>query len=71
MLFLAEGSVQAGLTEDAKYFAEEYLRIDEMGEYADEAIDIIDFASSLEENDVFGGSQNREVIYLQEKARKC
>jgi len=45
LLFLAEGSAQVGLTEDAKYFAEEYLRLAEMGEYADEAIEIIDFAS--------------------------
>ena len=70
LLFLAEGSAQAGLTEDAKYFAEEYLRIDEMGEYVDEAIDIIDFVSSLEENFIQGSTLNREVVYLQEKARK-
>ncbi len=70
LLFLAEGSAQAGLTEDAKYFAEEYLRIDEMGEYVDEAIDIIDFVSSLEENFMPGSTLNREVVYLQEKARK-
>ncbi|MGG0655139.1 tetratricopeptide repeat protein [Rummeliibacillus pycnus] len=70
LLFLAEGSAQVGLTEDAKYFAEEYLRLDEMGEYADEAIDIIDFATSIEENSPPGSPSNREVVYLQEKARK-
>ncbi|HWI49189.1 MAG TPA: tetratricopeptide repeat protein [Rummeliibacillus sp.] len=70
LLFLAEGSAQVGLTEDAKYFAEEYLRLDEMGEYADEAIEIIDFATSMEENTVSGNSLDREVVYLQEKARK-
>lgn len=70
LLFLAEGSAQVGLTEDAKYFAEEYLRLDEMGEYAEEAIDIIDFAASIEENTAPENSYNREAVYLQEKARK-
>lgn len=70
LLFLAEASAQVGLTEDAKYFAEEYLHLDEMGEYADEAIDIIDFATSIEGSIAPGNSANREVVYLQEKARK-
>lgn len=70
LLFLAEGSAQAGFMVDAKYFAEEYLRLDEMGEYADEAMDIIDFASSVEDDVPSDKSVNQEAVYLQEKARK-
>ena len=71
ILFLAEACAQAGLAEDAKYYAEEYLRLDEMGEYADEAIDIIDFAKSMEDDSITSESAlDREAVYLQEKARK-
>lgn len=70
LLFLAEACAQAGFTDDAKYYAEEYLRLDEMGEYADEAIDIIDFAKSMEKHIAPETSVDREVVYLQEKARK-
>lgn len=70
LLFLAEASAQAGFTDDAKYYAEEYLRLDEMGEYAEEAIDIIEFATSMEESGFSLQPVEREVAYLQEKARK-
>lgn len=70
VLFLAEASAQAGITEDAKLFAEEYLRIDSEGEYAEEAIEIIDFATSMADHMTPLESRDRESVYLQDKARQ-
>ncbi len=47
LLFLAETSAGLGMLEEALYYAELYIEVDQSGEYFDEANEIIDFVTSM------------------------
>ncbi len=64
--YLAEVHAHMNLLIEAKGYAEQYLKMDAGGPFADDAEEIIDF---IEQNDPFG-DEDYEVYVLQEKARK-
>ncbi|WP_342514567.1 tetratricopeptide repeat protein [Sporosarcina sp. FSL K6-1522] len=71
VFYLAEVHAHLGLLRDAKMYAETYIGMDPEGVFADEAMEIIDFAEqeaafSAEDDDMPDG----EMYYLQEKARR-
>lgn len=65
--YLAEVHAHMNLLIEAKSYAEQYLKMDAGGPFADDAEEIIDF---IEQNDPFDGDEDYEVYMLQEKARK-
>lgn len=64
--YLAEVHAHMNLLIEAKGYAEQYLKMDAGGPFADDAEEIIDF---IEQNDPFG-DEDYEVYALQETARK-
>lgn len=70
VFYLAEVHAHLGLLRDAKMYAEKYILLDPDGHFADESMEIIDFAEQeeafYEDEDIPDG----EVFFLQEKARK-
>lgn len=71
ILFLAETSASLGFLEDAVHYAELYLEIDDSDEYKDEALDILDFASSvIEKLPPSDEDKNPALSHEQERARQ-
>lgn len=70
IFYLAEIHAHLGLLRDAKVYAQKYISMDSDGPFADESLEIIDFA---EQEDAFydeGEVRDGEVYFLQEKARR-
>ena len=70
IFYLAEIHAHMGMLRDAKMYAEKYVLLDADGPFADESMEIIDFA---EQEAVYydeGEMPDGEVFYLQEKARR-
>ncbi|AIY04864.1 transcriptional regulator [Planococcus sp. PAMC 21323] len=72
LFFLAEVHAHMGLFWDAQNYAKQYLVFETKGEYAAEALSIIDFAEQEEWQsfDEDGETQGSESHYQQEKARR-
>ncbi|MBQ0140888.1 MAG: tetratricopeptide repeat protein [Kurthia sp.] len=71
ILFLAETSASLGFLEDALHYAELYIELDDTEEYQAEALDIIEFASSvLEQLPSKEETQNPALSHEQERARQ-
>ncbi|MGI2329382.1 tetratricopeptide repeat protein [Planococcus sp. YIM B11945] len=72
LFFLAEVHAHLGMFLDARKYAKKYVEQDVNGEYAAEALEIIDFAEQ-EDWQLFddeGEAQDSEYFYQQEKARR-
>ncbi len=72
LFFLAEVHAHLGMFLDARNFAKKYTEKEPQGEYAEEALEIIDFAEQ-EDWQLFddeGEAQDSEYFYQQEKARR-
>ena len=70
IFYLAEIHAHLGLLRDAKAYAEKYISLDPDGPFADESLEIIDYA---EQEDAFYDEdevRDGEVYFLQEKARR-
>ncbi|MEK3937376.1 tetratricopeptide repeat protein [Sporosarcina sp. FSL W7-1349] len=70
IFYLAEVHAHLGLLRDAKKYAEQYISLLPDGVFADEAMEIIDFA---EQEEAFYDEEEMpdgEVYFLQEKARR-
>ncbi|KAA0944319.1 tetratricopeptide repeat protein [Sporosarcina sp. ANT_H38] len=69
IFYLAEVHAHLGMLRDAKMYAEKYISIDPDGPFADDSIEIIDFA---EQEESFNDDEmpDGEVYFLQEKARR-
>ncbi|MHA6260742.1 tetratricopeptide repeat protein [Sporosarcina sp. CAU 1771] len=70
VFYLAEIHAHLGLLRDAKAYAKKYISMDPDGPFADESMEIIDFA---EQEDAFYDEdevRDGEVYFLQEKARR-
>lgn len=70
IFYLAEVHAHLGLLRDAKAYAKKYISLDPDGPFADESMEIIDFA---EQEDAFYDEdevRDGEVYFLQEKARR-
>jgi Flp pilus assembly protein TadD len=72
LFFLAEVHAHMGLFLDARKFAKKYIEADVQGKYAEEAMEIVDFAEQEDWQllDDEGEAQDSEYYYLQEKARR-
>lgn len=70
VFYLAEVHAHLGLLRDAKAYAEQYIEIDPDGPFADESMEIIDFAEQkaayFEEEE----QEDGEIYFIQEKARR-
>ncbi|MDN7247285.1 tetratricopeptide repeat protein [Planococcus shenhongbingii] len=72
LFFLAEVNAHMGMFLEARNFAKKYVENDVQGQYAAEALEIIDFAEQ-EDWQLFdddGEAQDSEHFYQQEKARR-
>lgn len=72
LFFLSEVHAHMGLFLDARKYAKKYVETAVQGKYAEEAMEIIDFAEQ-EDWQLFddeGEAQDSESFYLQEKARR-
>ena len=69
IFYLAEVHAHLGLLRDAKAYAEKYIQWIQTGPFADESMEIIDFAEQ-EESFLDEDEDRREVYFLQEKARR-
>lgn len=69
IFYLAEVHAHLGMLRDAKMYAEKYILIDPDGPFADDSMEIIDFA---EQEESFNDDEmpDGEVYFLQEKARR-
>ncbi|MBO0588937.1 tetratricopeptide repeat protein [Sporosarcina sp. E16_8] len=69
IFYLAEIHAHLGMLRDAKMYAEKYILIDPDGPFADDSMEIIDFA---EQEESFNDDEmpDGEVYFLQEKARR-
>ena len=69
IFYLAEVHAHLGMLRDAKMYAEKYISIDPDGPFADDSMEIIDFA---EQEESFNDDEmpDGEVYFLQEKARR-
>ncbi|MBE1554890.1 tetratricopeptide repeat protein [Sporosarcina limicola] len=69
IFYLAEVHAHLGMLRDAKMYAEKYISLDPDGPFADESMEIIDFA---EQEEAFNDDEmpDGEVYFLQEKARR-
>lgn len=72
LFFLSEVHAHMGLFLDARKYAKKYVEMDVHGKYAEEAMEIIDFAEQEDWQllDDEGEAQDSEYFYLQEKARR-
>jgi tetratricopeptide (TPR) repeat protein len=69
IFYLAEVHAHLGMLRDAKMYAEKYILLDPDGPFADDSMEIIDFA---EQEESFDDEEmpDGEVYFLQEKARR-
>ncbi|HJF32385.1 MAG TPA: tetratricopeptide repeat protein [Sporosarcina psychrophila] len=69
IFYLAEVHAHLGMLRDAKMYAEKYVLLDPDGPFADDSMEIIDFA---EQEESFNDDEmpDGEVYFLQEKARR-
>ncbi|MBX8944740.1 MULTISPECIES: tetratricopeptide repeat protein [Lysinibacillus] len=70
IFYMAEVSGCVGIMHDAKRFAEEYLKLEPEGAYADEAAEILEFVA-FEQDDFEELEGSGEDLYRQEQARRC
>ena len=70
IFYLAEVHAHLGLLRDAKMYAEKYILLDPDGPFADESMEIIDFAEQEESFYDDDEMPDGEVYFLQEKARR-
>ncbi len=69
IFYLAEVHAHLGMLRDAKLYAEKYIELDPEGPFAEECIEIIDFAEQEETLYDDDEMPDGEVYFLQEKAR--
>ena len=69
IFYLAEVHAHLGMLRDAKMYAEKYISLNPDGTFADDSMEIIDFA---EQEESFNDDEmpDGEVYFLQEKARR-
>lgn len=70
VFYLAEVHAHLGLLKDAKYYAQQYLEQNSEGPFGDESKEIIDFVEQKESYFEEDEGVDREVYFLQEKARR-
>ncbi|WP_342506173.1 tetratricopeptide repeat protein [Sporosarcina sp. FSL K6-2383] len=69
IFYLAEVHAHLGMLRDARMYAEKYIELDPDGPFADESMEIIDFAEQEEPFNKEDEMPDGEVYFLQEKAR--
>ncbi|WP_318616741.1 tetratricopeptide repeat protein [Sporosarcina sp. YIM B06819] len=69
IFYLAEVHAHLGMLRDAKMYAEKYISLDPNGPFADESMEIIDFAEQEEAFFEDDEMPDGEAYFLQEKAR--
>ena len=72
IFYLAEVHAHLGLLKDAKLYAQTYIEADPKGIFGDESKEIIDFVEQKEAyfEEEGESDEDREMFFLQEKARK-
>ena len=72
LFFLSEVHAHMGMFLDARKYAKRYVEADVQGKYAEEALEIIDFAEQEDWQllDDEGEAQDSEYFYQQERARR-
>ncbi len=70
VFYLAEVHAHMGMLRDAKMYAEKYVLLNPEGPFADESMEIIDFAEQEAEYYSDDEMPDSEVYFLQEKARR-